>query len=134
MREDVAELSPWSANSARVKRNPGDRCKGFESFKFLACGPNVSISMNRAHSDTHGGMYQAIEPRDAIPGPGFEFPLSGTVSIEEYSPVVFSPCGDDESRDTGNRDSSAIKNSADASNVGDKGSAVPWRGTINADD
>lgn len=164
MRKDSQTLTPWSANSATVKRNPEHRCTLGQPFEFLACGPNTtislalmpgmwgsleyattqggavgqflsavsgmgqstsattmdelaaqadsrdgtsitlviplidygftgsfrnaSISMNRANSQNHQGIYQAIGPADAMPGAEIGFPLSGTVVIEEYSPVV----------------------------------------------
>ncbi len=164
MRQDASTLTPWSANSATVKRNPDDRCVIGQPFEYLACGPsttislalmpgmwgsfdyattqggavgqflnalsgmgqsasgdtldnlaaqsnsrdgtsitlviplidygytgsfrNAAISMNRAGSKNQLGIYQAIGPADAIPGTEIEFPLSGTVIIEEYSPVV----------------------------------------------
>jgi hypothetical protein len=57
-------------------------------YGFTGSFGNASISMNRANSDTHGSIYQAVGPRDSIPGPGSEFPLSGKVTILEYTPWV----------------------------------------------
>ncbi len=57
-------------------------------YGFAGSFGNASISMNRANSDSHGSIYQAVGPRDAIPGPGAEFPLSGQVTILEYTPWV----------------------------------------------
>lgn len=164
MREDAAQLSPYSPSGAIVRRRPDETCNGFQPFEYLACGPmtsimlelmpgmygtldhtttqggqlaqfmdqlmamsdatdpdtmeelarqedsqdgssvsiaiplidygftgsfgNASISMNRAHKDTHDSNFQAVGPRDAIPGPGFAFPLSGKVTILEYTPWV----------------------------------------------
>lgn len=164
MRQDASELTPWSVNSARVRRNPVDQCGIGQPFEFIACGPNTritlalmpgmwgsmeyattqggsmgqvlnalkgigqadgattlfdlaaeadsrdgssitlviplidygftgtfnnaAISMNRANQESHHGIYQAIGPADALPGPDKGFPLSGTVTIEEYSPFV----------------------------------------------
>lgn len=57
-------------------------------YGFTGSFGNAAISMNRAHADTHHSVYQAVGPRDAIAGPGFQFPLSGRVTILEYTPWV----------------------------------------------
>ena len=57
-------------------------------YGFTGSFSNASISMNRANSDSHDSIYQAVGPRDSIPGPGAEFPLSGKVTILEYTPWV----------------------------------------------
>ena len=57
-------------------------------YGFTGSFGNASISMNRAHADTHGSVFEAVGPRDAMPGPGHGFPLSGQVTILEYTPWV----------------------------------------------
>jgi len=57
-------------------------------YGFTGSFRNAAISMNRAFKDQHNSLYQAIGPRDSLPGAGQEFPLSGTVTIEEYTPWV----------------------------------------------
>lgn len=57
-------------------------------YGFTGSFGNAAISMNRANTETHDGVYQAIGPRDSMPGPDQAFPLSGNVTIEEYSPWV----------------------------------------------
>ncbi len=57
-------------------------------YGFSGSFGNASIVMNRAHRNTHGGVYEAIGPMDTLPGPGFEFPLSGKVTIDEYTPTI----------------------------------------------
>jgi len=48
-------------------------------------------TFNNAHLSVamgDGNVYQAIGPEDGKPGPEVAFPLSGTVTIEEYTPMV----------------------------------------------
>lgn len=49
---------------------------------------NAAISMNRANRDSHYSIYEAVGPRDALPGAEKGFPLSGQVTILEYTPWV----------------------------------------------
>ena len=206
MREDAGKLTPWSANSAMVRRNPDDRCVFGQPFEFTACGPNTritlalmpgmwgsldyattqggsvgqvlnamkgmgqagtattlndlaaeadsrdgssitlviplidygftgafnnaAISMNRAHQSSHGGIYQAIGPADAMPGPEKGFPLTGTVIIEEYSSTVLRGSFSGGMVDVSEADLSAddpvlpvLVNLSGSFNV-----IVPWRG------
>jgi hypothetical protein len=165
MREDAAELTPYSPSGATATRDTrGSSCVASAPFEFLACGPsttiqlalmpgiygtldstttrggrmaqivdqlqamgraaepgtmqelarqedaidgssititiplidygfegsfsNAAIRMSRANRKEHYSHYQAIGPRDSVPGPGHKFPLSGKVTIEEYSPWV----------------------------------------------
>lgn len=57
-------------------------------YGFTGSFGNAYITMNRANRDTHYSVYESVGPRDAKPGPEKAFPLSGTVTIEEYTPWV----------------------------------------------
>ena len=57
-------------------------------YGFAGSFSNAAISMNRAHQKTHYSVFEAIGPRDALPGPEIGFPLSGQVTILEYTPWV----------------------------------------------
>jgi hypothetical protein len=57
-------------------------------YGFTGSFGNASIAMNRAHLESHESNFQSVGPRDAIPGPEKGFPLSGKVTILEYTPWV----------------------------------------------
>jgi len=57
-------------------------------YGFSGSFSNASISMNRANSSENGGSYQAIGPNDSAPGGEVSFPLSGKVTIDEYTPTI----------------------------------------------
>jgi hypothetical protein len=53
-------------------------------YGFTGTFNNAVLRVHRSG----GGMYEAIGPNDALPGPGALYPLSGRVTIEEYSPAI----------------------------------------------
>lgn len=57
-------------------------------YGFTGSFGNASIAMNRANQESHNSNFQSVGPRDAIPGPEHGFPLSGKVTILEYTPWV----------------------------------------------
>lgn len=57
-------------------------------YGFSGSFSNASIAMNRANSSENPGNYQAVGPADSEPGGEVAFPLSGKVTIDEYTPTI----------------------------------------------
>jgi hypothetical protein len=53
-------------------------------YGFTGTFNNAYLSVSRRGD----GVYQALGPQDAQPGPGVQFPLSGRVTIESYTPMI----------------------------------------------
>jgi hypothetical protein len=53
-------------------------------YGFTGTFNNASIEVSRAG----GRRYRAVGPDDIQPGPGYRFPLSGSVNIESYTPTL----------------------------------------------
>lgn len=85
---DARTLEDWARQADAVDGSSINLTIPLIDYGFTGSFGNAYISMNRANRDSHYSIYESVGPRDAKPGPEKEFPLSGTVTILEYTPWV----------------------------------------------
>jgi hypothetical protein len=85
---DAGTLEDWAREADSRDGTSVNLVIPLIDYGFSGSFGNAYITMNRANRDTHYSVYESIGPRDAKPGPEKAFPLSGSVTIEEYTPWV----------------------------------------------